>query len=66
MDSVIYERMPLAASLSRTRKEDDMDIPDPKSIFEFCAMESAASAGQAAEDFELLADEILSKTGWRE
>lgn len=66
MDSVIYERMPLAASLSRTRKENDMDIPDPKSIFEFCAMESAASAGQAAEDFELLADEILSKTGWRE
>lgn len=66
MDSVIYERMPLAASLSRTRKEDDMDIPDPKSIFEFCAMESAASAGQAAEDFELLADEILLKTGWRE
>jgi len=66
MDSVIYERMPLAASLSRTRKENDMDIPDPKSIFEFCAMESAASAGQAAEDFELLADEILTKTGWRE
>jgi len=66
MESVIYDRMPLSASLSRVRREGAMEIPDPKSIFEFWKTENSSSAGQSAEDFEKLADEILTKTGWRE
>lgn len=63
MDSVIFERMPLATALSRTKRQEEMDIPDPKSIFDFCKEEVSPSAKQAAVDFQMLADEVLEKAG---
>jgi cellulose biosynthesis protein BcsQ len=63
MESIIYERTALSASVNRTKKEGEIEIPDPKSIFEFCELESTPSAEQSAEDFECLAVEILSKIG---
>lgn len=62
LKTVIYERMPLAASLGRTTSEDSADIPDPKSIFDFYALESTVSARQAAENFAELAKEIVEMT----
>ena len=64
METVIHERMPLAFSLSRTRKEGEVEIPDPKSIFDYSVLEPSDSAEQAAADFLTLADEILKKTEW--
>ena len=63
MESIIFERMPLATALSRSHRQDDLDIPDPKSIFSFCKLEVSPSAGQAAVDFQMLADEVLEKAG---
>jgi len=63
MTSIIYERTPLSGCLNRTKKEGEIEIPDPKSIFEFCELESTPSAEQAAADFESLAVELLSKIG---
>ncbi len=61
MESIIYERSPLSSSLNHTKEENGMDIPDPKSIFEFCEIQSTPSAEQSAEDFEILAAEIMNK-----
>ncbi|MEA2059278.1 MAG: AAA family ATPase [Thermodesulfobacteriota bacterium] len=60
MDSIIYERLPLANALSYT-KRDEGDIPDPKSIFDFCKLKPMSSAEQAAEDFESLTSEVMDK-----
>ncbi|NWH06554.1 AAA family ATPase [Desulfobacter latus] len=61
MESIIYERTPLSNSLNHIKEEDDVERPDPKSIFEFCEIKSTPSAEQAAEDFETLATEIMNK-----
>ncbi len=61
MESIIYERTPLSNCLSRTKNEGDAEIPDPKSIFDFCEIKSDPSAEQAAENFESLAAEVLNK-----
>ena len=61
MESIIYERSPLSSSLNHTKEENGMEIPDPKSIFEFCEIKSTPSAEQSAEDFEILAAEIMDK-----
>jgi len=61
MESIIYERTPLSNCLNRTKNEGDLEIPDPKSIFDFCDIKSDPSAEQAAEDFEFLAAEVLNK-----
>ncbi len=66
MDTVIYERMPLASSLSRTISRDGLDIPDPKSIFDYCALDVSPTTQKAADNFRELADEVLEKAGWRE
>ena len=63
MESVIYERMPLAASLSRSASEGDADIPEPKSIFDFYSTDNTVSSRQAAENFKELANEVISRTG---
>lgn len=61
METIIYERTALSNCVSRTKKMGEVDIPDPKSIFSFCEVESTASAEQSAGDFELLSAEILNK-----
>jgi len=60
MESIIYERTPLSNCLNRTKEEYNEEVPD-KSIFKFCELESTPSAKQAAQDFELLALEVLNK-----
>ncbi len=57
MDSIIYERYDLAKCAEATRTVGDMQVADPKSIFEF------NQNSQAAQEFELLAIEVLEKTG---
>ena len=62
LETMILERMPLASSLSRTVSEGDMDVPDPKSIFDFYEAERTVSAKEAAGNFEELAAEIIKIT----
>lgn len=63
METVIYERMPLSHSISHTKKtgETELEVPDPKSIFEFCKIDRSTSAAQSAQEFEDLANEVLRK-----
>lgn len=61
METVIYERTPLSNCLNRIKEKNSVEIPDPKSIFEFCEIESTPSAEQAAENFESLAVEVMNK-----
>ncbi|MBF0545657.1 MAG: ParA family protein [Candidatus Riflebacteria bacterium] len=62
MDSIIFERTVLSNCFNNTKKVGGLEIPDPKSIFEYCKVESSSAAEQAAEDFEKLAVEVLNKT----
>lgn len=62
LETMIFERMPLASSLSRTVSTGDMDVPDPKSIFDFYETERTVSAKEAAGNFEELAAEIIKIT----
>jgi cellulose biosynthesis protein BcsQ len=57
MDSVIYDRDDLAKCAELTRFHGNIEIQDPKSIFEF------KPDSQAAHEFEKLADEVLKKIG---
>ena len=59
MDSVIFERTALSACINKTITLGNMEIPDPKSIFDYPKNES--SANQAAAEFESLAIEVLRK-----
>lgn len=63
METVIYERMPLSHSISYMKKtgETELEVPDPKSIFEFCKIDRSTSAAQSAQEFEDLANEVLRK-----
>lgn len=61
MESIIFERTPLSSSFNHTVTVGEMEIPDPKSIFEF--IPKHPKAGQSADDFEALAKEVLHKVG---
>ncbi|MBD2059528.1 AAA family ATPase [Oculatella sp. FACHB-28] len=61
MKSVIFERAALSHCLNQTLIVGDMEVPDPKSIFEHA--EGNASARQSADEFEDLAKEVLEKVG---
>ena len=62
MDSVIYDRTALSESFNRTIIVGDIEYPDPKSIFKY-ADEVNSTAKTSAEEFEFLADEVLTKIG---
>jgi hypothetical protein len=62
MDSVIYDRTALSESFNKTILVGDIEYPDPKSIFKY-ANESKSSAEDSAMEFEILADEVLTKIG---
>lgn len=64
MESVIYERMSLSHCVNKTITVGDMELPDPKSIFDFALKET--SANQSAIEFESLATEVLNKIGVNE
>jgi cellulose biosynthesis protein BcsQ len=57
MDSIIYDRDDLAKCAETTRIVGDLEISDPKSIFEY------KPDSMAAQEFELLAIEVLEKIG---
>jgi cellulose biosynthesis protein BcsQ len=57
MDSVIYEREDLAKSMERTTKVDDIERSDPRSVFDY------KPDSISAQEFEVLATEVLRKIG---
>lgn len=61
MESVIYERTALSECTNQTIYVDKLEVPDPKSIFDFAENKSSNSAQISASEFELLATEVLRK-----
>jgi chromosome partitioning protein len=61
MDSVIYDRTALSESFNKTIMAGESESPDPKSIFKYA--DSNSSAQTSAMEFDLLADEVLTKIG---
>lgn len=59
MDSIIFERAALSHAVNQIRHIGDLEIPDPKSIFDFA--DQTTGANQSAAEFELLANEVLTK-----
>lgn len=59
MDSIIFERVALSHCLNQTVFIGDLEIPDPRSIFDFA--DKNVSANQSAQEFESLAKEVLTK-----
>lgn len=59
MDSIIFERAALSHCLNQTVSIGDLEIPDPRSIFDFA--DKNVSANQSAQEFESLAKEVLTK-----
>jgi chromosome partitioning protein len=63
MESVIYDRTALSESFNKTIMAGDIESPDPKSIFKYA--DSSSSAETSAMEFEILADEVLTRIGIR-
>lgn len=59
MDTIVFERAALSHCVNKTIVVGDIEVPDPKSIF--CFADLNPSANQSAQEFEALADEVLSK-----
>lgn len=59
LDSIIFERAALSHSLNKTISIGDLEVPDPKSIFDFA--DKNTNGNQSAEEFEALATELLDK-----
>ena len=59
MDTIIFDRTALSHCLNKTLPVGDMEVPDPKSIFDYA--DKNPSANQSAGEFESLAAEVLSK-----
>ncbi|PZU97903.1 MAG: chromosome partitioning protein ParA [Pseudanabaena sp.] len=57
MDSIIYDRDDLAKCAEKNQLVGDMEVADPRSIFD------AYPNSMAAQEFELLAIEVLEKIG---
>ncbi|MBP0021202.1 MAG: AAA family ATPase [Cyanobacteria bacterium SBLK] len=57
LEAVIYNRDELAKCTEQTQSVGDLDIPDPRSIFDY------RPDSKAAQEFELLAMEVLNKIG---
>jgi chromosome partitioning protein len=60
MDTVIFDRTALSHCLNKTITIGDLELPDPKSIFDF-ANSNPSSANQSADEFEKLVLEVLEK-----
>jgi chromosome partitioning protein len=63
MESVIYDRTALSESFNKTIMTGEIESPDPKSIFKYA--DSNSTAQTSAMEFEILADEIITKIGLR-
>jgi len=64
MESVIYERTALSECTNQTISMGDLEVPDPKSILNFAEVKPSSTPAQtSANEFELLAMEVLKKWG---
>ncbi|MGK7881061.1 MAG: AAA family ATPase [Crocosphaera sp.] len=61
MENLISERMSLSQCINQTIQVGELEIPDPKSIFNYANNVSAANT--SAAEFESLAIEVLEKIG---
>ena len=57
MDTTIYERVALSGCVNKTLTMGSLEIPDPKSIFEF------DKGSESAKEFSNLASEVMKKIG---
>ncbi|MEC4819916.1 MAG: AAA family ATPase, partial [Scytonema sp. PMC 1069.18] len=57
MDTVIHQREELAKCLEQVQQVGDIEIPDPRSVFDY------KPDGDSAKEFEFLAKEVLKKIG---
>lgn len=64
METVIHERTVLSECTNQTISVGDLEVPDPKSIFDFAESKPSSTPAQtSAGEFELLAMEVLKKMG---
>jgi len=59
MEAVIYDRTALSECMNQTITVGDLEYPDPKSIIKFAELKTSAQI--SAEEFNLLADEVIQK-----
>jgi chromosome partitioning protein len=64
MESVVYDRTFLSESFNKIVVVGEVEYPDPKSIFKY-ANEFKSTAEVSAREFEVLADEVLTKIGMK-
>ncbi|OYD97910.1 chromosome partitioning protein ParA [Nostoc sp. 'Peltigera membranacea cyanobiont' 210A] len=61
MEAVIYDRTALSECMNQTIPVGDLEYPDPKSIIKFAELKTSAQI--SAEEFNVLADEVIKKMG---
>ncbi|WP_242064813.1 AAA family ATPase [Nostoc sp. FACHB-133] len=61
MEAVIYDRTALSECMNQTLLVGDLEYPDPKSIIKFAELKTSAQI--SAEEFNVLADEVIRKMG---
>ncbi|MEH2455032.1 AAA family ATPase [Nostoc sp.] len=61
MEAVIYDRTALSECMNQTLPVGDLEYPDPKSIIKFAELKNSAQI--SAEEFNVLADEVIRKMG---
>ncbi len=61
MEAVIYDRTALSECMNQTILVGDFEYPDPKSIIKFAELKTSAQI--SAEEFKVLADEVIRKMG---
>lgn len=61
MDTVISDKTALSSCMNQMIKVEELEYPDPQSIFKFA--ESTTSAQTSAQEFEMLAGEVLKSVG---
>jgi chromosome partitioning protein len=61
MEAVIYDKTALSECMNQVLLVGEMEYPDPKSVIKYA--ESKTSAQTSAEEFNLLADEVLNNMG---
>ncbi|WP_373524879.1 AAA family ATPase [Nostoc sp.] len=61
MEAVIYDRTALSECMNQTIPFGDLEYPDPKSIMKFAELKTSAQI--SAEEFNVLADEVIQKMG---
>ncbi|WP_375469924.1 ParA family protein [uncultured Nostoc sp.] len=61
MEAVIYDRTALSDCMNQTISVGDLEYPDPKSVIKFAELKTSAQI--SAEEFNVLADEVIQKMG---